>query len=126
MTGVAIVVAVLAVFAAVTLLRPAIPAIDVTAIYFTSKDNACGADSVNWSGYTTSSGASYGLWTSISDPSFSVNCTVTNATALTPGFTITSPTNLPLKIPAGGTQRMYLTIVSPTGTYHGNLTLDIE
>jgi len=125
-TGFAVLVAAVAVLGIVVLVRPTTPAIDVTAIYIVSTDDACGASGVNWTGYTTGSGGSSGLSIPITNPSYVNPCTISTVRSMTPGFSVAGPTDLPATIPGGSSIRLVFVVLSPNGTYHGNLTLDAE
>lgn len=125
-TGIAVVVAASSVLAALGALHTTVPSIEVTAVYFTSSDNVCNASKLNWTGYSTGSGGSYELAFPVTNPSYFVACTITSVRAVTPGFRVAGPSDLPLTIPAATESWLEVTIVSPAGTYHGNLTLDAE
>ena len=120
-----IVIIVIALVVSGLILFAAAPKVDVTAINFTSSDNACGMNSQTSSGFSTTGGGSVQLSYTIdnTDPLFS--CTINTVSATTSGFSI-SGANVPLTIAAGGSQTLSMTIHAPSGSYSGVLTIDVE
>lgn len=99
--------------------------IDVTAINLTSSDNACGMNGHTFSGYTTSGGGSVSDTLTIPNGNILLSCTINSVSSTTSGFSI-SGANVPLTIPAGGTESLSFTIHAPSGSFNGVLTIDIE
>ena len=99
--------------------------VDVTAINFTSADNACGMAGNTMSGFTTSTGGTQSITLSITNSNILLSCTVTSVTANTSGFSI-SGANTPLTIPAGGSESLSFTVTAPGSSYTGVLTIDLE
>lgn len=120
--GVAVVVAVIVILA---LLAAVSTSIDVTAINFTSSDNACGTNGGTSSGFTTSGGGSIQDTVTIINSNLFDSCTIASVSATTSGFSI-SGANVPLTIPAGGQESLSFTITAPSGSYTGVLTIDFE
>lgn len=99
--------------------------VDVTAINLVSSANPCGVNGNSFTGYTTPAGGSEQDTLTITNNGLLFSCTISSVSATTSGFSI-SGANVPLTIPAGGTQALSFTIGSPNSAYTGVLTLDIE
>jgi len=119
------VVVVIVVVVIVVISLAASSSITVTAINFTSSDNACGANGHSEAGFTTSGGGSVSYTLSVTNGNILLSCTISSVSATTSGFSI-SGANVPLTIPAGGTESLSFTITAPSGSYNGVLTVDIE
>ena len=119
------VVVVIVVIVIVVISLAASSSVTVTAINFTSSDNACGANGHSESGFTTSGGGSVSYTLSVTNGNILLSCTISSVSATTSGFSI-SGANVPLTIPAGGTESLSFTITAPSGSYNGVLTIDIE
>jgi len=120
-----IVLIVIVIVAAAILLYAAAPKVDVTAINFTSSDNACGTNSQTELGFSTTGGSTEQASYIITNSNFLFSCTITSVSAVTSGFSI-SGANVPITIAAGGSQTLSFTIHVPSGSYTGVLTIDIE
>ncbi len=99
--------------------------VDVTAINITSSNNACGVSGHSFSGFTTNPGGKIQDTIIIGNGNILLSCTINSVAATTSGFSI-SGANVPLSIPAGGTQSLSFTIIAPGSSYNGVLTIDIE
>ena len=120
-----IVIIIIVVVAAALLLYAAAPKVTVTAINFTSSDNACGMNSQTDIGFSTTGGSSYQESYIITNGNILLSCTISSVSATTSGFSI-SGANVPLTIAAGGSQTLSFTINVPSGSYNGVLTIDVE
>jgi hypothetical protein len=98
--------------------------VTVTAINIVSSDNACGVNGKTVSGYSAVGGESVQKTLVITNGPF-FSCTINSVSATTSGFSI-SGANVPLSIPAGGSESLSFFIGSPNSDYSGVLTLDIE
>ena len=99
------------------------PQVEVTGINFASPDNACGLDGATDDGFNATPGDSFQLTYSIPNNS-SALCTISAVTTSTPGFSI-SGANVPLAIPANGSQLLSFSVNLPNSAYVGILTLVI-
>lgn len=99
--------------------------IQVTAINFTSSDDACGTNGGTSAGFTTGGGGSVHDIFSVRNANLSYSCSIDSVNATTPGFGV-SGANVPLTIPAGGGESLSFTIIAPHGFYKGTLTIDLE
>jgi len=120
-----IVIIIIVVVAAALLLYAAAPKVTVTAINFTSSDNACGMNSQTDIGFSTTGGSSYQESYIITNGNILLSCTIGSVSATTSGFSI-SGANVPLTIAAGGSETLSFTINVPSGSYNGVLTIDVE
>jgi len=118
--GIGVVVAVVLIVVMVDLANTAI---SVTAIDYTSHDDACGINGDTQPGYTGGSGGSEEITITLGGGP--AGCTVTTVSTTTAGFSI-SGANVPLKVPSQGSARLSFTVTSPTASYSGVLTLDVE
>lgn len=98
--------------------------VTVSAINFTSSDNACGMNSQTGPGFTSVGGGSV-QESYIVTGGLILSCTISSVTATTSGFSI-SGANVPLTVAADGSQTLSFTIHMPSGSYSGVLTIDIE
>jgi hypothetical protein len=99
--------------------------VNVTAVNFTSGDNACGTNGHTGSGITLSSGGSAQDTLSITNGNWILSCTINSVSTTTSGFSL-SGANTPLTIPAGGTESLSFTVTAPNHSYNGVLTIDLE
>lgn len=120
-----IVLVVIVIVAAGLLLYAAAPKVTVTAINFTSSDDACGTNSQTDLGFSTTGGSTYQESYIVTNSNFILSCTISSIGATTSGFSI-SGANVPLTIAAGGSQTLSFTIHVPSGSYNGVLTIDVE
>jgi hypothetical protein len=120
-----VVAVVIAVIAVLALIGAAATAVDVTAINYTSADNACGTAGGTSGGFTTSTGGSIQDTLTITNGNIFSSCIIATVSATTPGFSI-SGANVPLTIPASGTLSLSFTITAPSSSYTGVLTIDLE
>ena len=122
---VVVIVIVIIAFLALAFLVVSSTSINVTAINVTSSDNACGTNGQTSLGFTTSSGGAEQYTVSITNSNLVFSCTIASVSATTSGFSL-SGANLPLTIPAQGTESVSFTIHCPSGSYNGILTIDFE
>lgn len=123
--GAGAVIAVIAIVAAAYFYVPsATVPIKVTAIEVNSPSNRCGMAGESLPGFTASGGNSVSETILITNH-HATSCTISSASALTPGFTAVG-LNTPLTIPAGGDGQLGLWVTFPTTPYTGVLTLEIE
>ena len=115
--------AVVAVVLIVVMLALANTAISVTTIDYTSHDDACGINGHTQSGYTGSSGGSQQVTLTLDGGQS--GCTVITVSTTTAGFSVSSA-NVPLKVPPQGSESLSFTVTSPSASYNGALTLDVE
>jgi hypothetical protein len=99
--------------------------VDVTAINIVSSDNACGTNGHTFTGYTTSGGGSEQDTLTVTNSDIFLSCTISSVSATTSGFSI-SGANVPVTIPASGSEAVSFSIGSPNAAYTGVLTLNIE
>jgi hypothetical protein len=98
--------------------------VDVTAINLVSTDDACSVTGHTFGGFTAGRSTSEVRTLSIPNSGSSA-CTITSVDTLTLGFSV-SGANVPLTIPAEGTESLSFTIGVPPFAYTGVLTLDVE
>lgn len=97
--------------------------VNVSAINWSG--SSCGALSGTSSrGFTGPEGGSLAYSIAVVNEDPILSCTISSVTATTPGFAITGG-DLPLTIPAGGSQVLSVTIGLPSSAYAGALTLSV-
>ena len=121
---IAVVVVVIGVVLALVLLAAAATSISVSAINFTSSDNACGMNSQTTLGFTTGGGSTVQESVIVTGGLF-LSCTINTVSATTAGFSV-SGANVPLTVAADGSQTLTFNIHVPSGSYSGVLTIDVE
>jgi hypothetical protein len=122
---IAVIVIIVVIVIAASAFFVAATSVDVTAINYTSSDNACGTNGGTALGFTTGSNAAYQATIIVTNSNIILSCTINSVSTTTSGFSI-SGANVPLTIPAGGTESVSFTIHTPGGSYTGVLTLDFE
>ncbi len=124
LAGVVVVVAAVALLlAASASLANSSRRIHVTSVDFTSSDDVCGLAGASVPGFTTVSDEAYPYSVEITNNGSS--CAITQVAATTLGFDVTGP-NTPLSIPSFTTEYLNFTIHVPSGSYSGNLTIEID
>lgn len=101
-----------------------LPVVDVTAINFTSSDEACGIGGHTFPGFKAAASAAEEDTLTIPNLDF-YSCTINAVGTFTTGFSI-SGANVPLSIPFEGSQSLSFTIQVPSSPYNGVLTIDVE
>jgi len=120
--GIAVVVVILVVLAAIATVATSI---NITAVNYSSSDNACGTAGTTGPGTSMSSGGTAQDTLVVTNLDFILSCTISTVSTPTPGFSV-SGANVPLTIPAGGQESLSFTIHAPSGSFNGVLTIDIE
>ena len=98
--------------------------VDVTAVTFTSHNNACGINGWSGSGFTDPTGGAY-VWTNTIPNNGWISCTINSVTTTTSGFSLSGVTT-PITIPGGGTATISFTIHCPSSSFTGVLSIDVE
>jgi zinc-ribbon domain len=123
---VAAVVAAAVAVTALVLVLAAVPTVTVTAIDFSSVDNACGANDNDLdTGFSIRANSVEPFSVTVVNTDPNASCTVHSLTATTPGFALTG-VNVPLTVGPNGNATLSFTIHGPASGYDGVLAIDVE
>jgi hypothetical protein len=101
------------------------PNTNVDAIEITSHDDVCGTNGLSELGFSTYAPGLVRENFSIRNTDLQGPCTIDTVSALTPGFNV-SGANLPLSIPSGSLGYLIFNLTTPSYSFSGNLTINLE